>query len=310
MKHKKWFERTFDFDLQTWMYPNIVERVRGTPARVEDRTRGLSTDALTKPDDNKWSIQEHIGHLVDLESLWLERLTDFENGNNALTPADLENRKTHEAKHNQTPIEDILTEFRIERAKIVRRLDTYDESFVTRTAKHPRLRTDMRVLDLVFFIAEHDDHHLARITDLIGSGFHAGEQTELQINTVGRFVNAINSHDVDALCDLMTGDHVLVDSGGHVIQGIDHVRKAWDGYFAMFPDYRIAAAETIDKSPWFAVVGSARGTYAVDGALAKENSWSIPAAWLVGVRGDKIHHWQVYADNDPVRRILERHHGG
>jgi hypothetical protein len=29
------------------------------------------------------------------------------------------------------------------------------------------LKVKMRVLDLAFFIAEHDDHHLARISELI-----------------------------------------------------------------------------------------------------------------------------------------------
>ena len=166
---KKWFERTFDFDLQTWMYPNIVERLRGTPARVEDRIRGLSEEVLTKRDADSWSIQEHIGHLVDLEPLWLERLKDFEVGREVLTPADLENRKTHDANHNRAPLDGILAAFRSERSGILQRLDRCDEVFVARSAKHPRLQTDMRVLDLVFFIAEHDDHHLARISELIGS---------------------------------------------------------------------------------------------------------------------------------------------
>jgi len=35
-----------------------------------------------------------------------------------------------------------------------------------RTALHPRLQQPMRVLDMAFFTAEHDDHHLARMTEL------------------------------------------------------------------------------------------------------------------------------------------------
>jgi hypothetical protein len=37
---------------------------------------------------------------------------------------------------------------------------------VQRTALHPRLNVRIRVIDLVFFIAEHDDHHLAQISEL------------------------------------------------------------------------------------------------------------------------------------------------
>jgi hypothetical protein len=48
----------------------------------------------------------------------------------------------------------------------VHRLDEYDEEFIQKTALHPRLQMEIRVLDLAFFIAEHDDHHLARISEL------------------------------------------------------------------------------------------------------------------------------------------------
>ena len=163
-----WFERKFSFDLlPLWMYPNVVERVRGTPARLEDLTRSLSQEILTRRDNDKWSIQEHAGHLLDLEPLGMNRLDDYEAGRETLHAADLENRKTHEADHNSNSIENILTAFRAERMEFVRRLDEYDEAFVQKTALHPRLQTKIRVLDLAFFISEHDDHHLARISELV-----------------------------------------------------------------------------------------------------------------------------------------------
>jgi hypothetical protein len=34
-----WFQRAFDFNLPVEMFPNVVERLRGTPARVEDKVR-------------------------------------------------------------------------------------------------------------------------------------------------------------------------------------------------------------------------------------------------------------------------------
>jgi uncharacterized damage-inducible protein DinB len=140
--------------------------VRGTPARLEDLARGLSDEILTQRDGDKWSIQEQAGHLVDLEGLGMDRLDDFEAGRDVLVAADVENRKTHEANHNANTIENILIQFRKERMEFVRRLDAYDEAFVQRTALHPRLNTKIRVIDLVFFIAEHDDHHLTRISEL------------------------------------------------------------------------------------------------------------------------------------------------
>ena len=148
------------------MYANVVERVRGTPARLEDLTRGLTHEALTRRDGDKWSIQEQAGHLLDLESLGMNRLDDFEAGRETLVAADMQNRQTHDANHNANTIENILGAFRKERMSFVRRLDLSDEAFVRRTALHPRLNVKIRVIDLVFFIAEHDDHHLARISEL------------------------------------------------------------------------------------------------------------------------------------------------
>ena len=163
----RWFERKFSFDLPAWMYPNIVERLRGTPARLEDRLGPWPQNLLTRRDGDKWSVQEHVGHLLDLGALDVARLDDYEAGRETLQAADLENRKTYEANHNANSINNILASFRAERAEFVRRLDAYDGEFILRAALHPRLNVPMRVLDFAFFIAEHDDHHLARITELI-----------------------------------------------------------------------------------------------------------------------------------------------
>src|SRR3984893_16058952 len=167
VERTEWIRRQFAFGLPLWMYPNVVERVRGTPARLEDLTRSLTPETLTQRDGDKWSIQEQAGHLLDLEPLGMSRLDDYEAGRETLTAADMENRKTHDANHNADTIENILGRFRKERMEFVRRLDAYDEAFVQRTAMHPRLKVKIRVLDLAFFIAEHDDHHLARISELI-----------------------------------------------------------------------------------------------------------------------------------------------
>lgn len=161
-----WFERQFELGLPLWMLPNVVERLRGTPARVAELTRDLSPDVLTRRDGESWSIQEHVGHLIDLGLLDLSRVADYEAGRDALTVADLQNRRTHEARHNERDMNDLIAEFRRERAEFVRRLEAFDEETVARTAIHPRLKLPMRVVDFAFFVAEHDDHHLAAISEL------------------------------------------------------------------------------------------------------------------------------------------------
>jgi uncharacterized damage-inducible protein DinB len=162
-----WFERKFTLDLPLAMYANVLERVRGTPARLEDRLLKLPREVLTRREGDAWSMQEQAGHLLDLGALDLGRLDDYAAGLESLRPADLGNRKTHEADHNADSIERILASFRAERGEFVRRLEDFDLEFVARTALHPRLQVPMRVIDFAYFIAEHDDHHLARISALL-----------------------------------------------------------------------------------------------------------------------------------------------
>jgi uncharacterized damage-inducible protein DinB len=84
-----------------------------------------------------------------------------------LRPADLENRATWGADHNARTTDEILAEFRIRRERLVARVEAMGEADRLRTARHPRLGQPMTVQDLLFFVAEHDDHHLAAITELM-----------------------------------------------------------------------------------------------------------------------------------------------
>jgi uncharacterized damage-inducible protein DinB len=149
------------------MFPNLVERLRGTPARVQDRVELIPVDRLTRRFEDHWSIQENIGHLLDLEFLWAGRLDDFENNKEVLRSADLENKKTYEESHNDKPIKDILFSFREARYDMIRRIESYDEDLLLRTCLHPRLKKPMKVPDLMYFVAEHDDHHMAMITRIL-----------------------------------------------------------------------------------------------------------------------------------------------
>ena len=162
-----WFDREFPFDLPMEMFPYIVERLRGTPARLEERVQSLPSEILTRRDGEAWSIQENTGHLWDLEPLWAGRLDDLLAGEKRLRPADLQNRKTHEANHNANSIDTLLKSFRTEREDFVTRLDKLNEADVVWSALHPRLEQSMSVVDLIFFTAEHDNHHLTEISRLI-----------------------------------------------------------------------------------------------------------------------------------------------
>lgn len=90
--------------------------------------------------NDKWSVKEHLGHLVDLEPLDVRRLSEFLNHAEILSGADIENHATESADQ----------------------LELLTEEQVVIVAIHPRLQKPMRLMDWVYFVAEHDDHHLAQ----------------------------------------------------------------------------------------------------------------------------------------------------
>ena len=65
----KWTDRRFSFDFPAGIYPEMIERIRGTPARLEELFAGLPSETLKAQIDGRWSMQENAGHLLDLESL-------------------------------------------------------------------------------------------------------------------------------------------------------------------------------------------------------------------------------------------------
>ena len=166
MTPEKWFERRFDAQPPS-RFPVILERLRGTPARLEERLRDVPAPTLTRHADGVWSVQENVGHLIDLESLWHRRAEQLFAGEPELAATDLANRRTFEAGHNDRPLADLLAEFRRVRQAFVALIARADAAALARTALHPRLRTPMTLTDLAHFVAEHDDHHLATIASLI-----------------------------------------------------------------------------------------------------------------------------------------------
>jgi uncharacterized damage-inducible protein DinB len=159
----QWFERKFEFSFSADLYPNLCVRLRGTPARLEEMLRDVHPELLIARLAEKWSIQEQVGHLLDLESLWNARVDDFVEGKAQLSPADLQNRKTHEANHNLRKISGLLAEFRAARASLAAKLDALQPAQFSKTLLHPRLQQPMCLVDHLYFVAEHDDHHLAKI---------------------------------------------------------------------------------------------------------------------------------------------------
>ena len=120
------------------------------------------------------------------------------------------------------------------------------------------------------------------------------------------FVDAINCANVDKIYDLLTIDHLFIDSQDNKTLGRDVMRQAWLGYFSLFPDYKIEIIEILEKDSLVCILGYASGTYKNLTNENNSNHWRIPAAWSAIVEDNHIKKWQVYADNLIVMDIINR----
>lgn len=161
-----WFDRKFSFDHLKGTFPSIYERLDGLILRLGHKLKSIPPTQLEVKLDGKWSVKEHVGHLLDLEDLWIARIKDFQNRQPELTHADLENRKTHEANHNEKSVHELLTRLETKRSELLSLCEKTGNEAETLTSLHPRLKQPMRLIDLAYFVAEHDDHHLAAITEI------------------------------------------------------------------------------------------------------------------------------------------------
>ncbi|HTQ54491.1 MAG TPA: nuclear transport factor 2 family protein [Bryobacteraceae bacterium] len=119
------------------------------------------------------------------------------------------------------------------------------------------------------------------------------------MQVVRAFVDAINRRSPDEIAGLMTEDHVFIDSLGSRVTGREAMKKGWEAYFRIVPDYSITVEETFTNGAVCAMLGTAQGSFSGKG-------WQTPAAWRAVVRDSLISEWRVYADNEPIRELMRK----
>ena len=169
MIRTKWVDRKFSFNIpKGWLF-NILTRLEGTIVRLKSLTNTLSDEQLSEKPNSEWSIKEHIGHLLDLEELHLGRVYDFIDRKTILSAADMSNQQTNTANHNDTELAELIGLFSTKRYFFMKALKNLDDTTQEFVSMHPRLQEKMKPVDIAFFTAEHDDHHIASISSIIRS---------------------------------------------------------------------------------------------------------------------------------------------
>jgi hypothetical protein len=69
--------------------------------------------------------------------------------------------------YNAQPVMDVLAFFKKNRLEHLARYKTLTEAQLSNSSLHPRLKVLMTPVDLALFHAEHDDHHLVRVNEIL-----------------------------------------------------------------------------------------------------------------------------------------------
>lgn len=167
MKRQKWTDHNFNLGIDPGWTANVLIRVQDTEIRLKYHCVNLTDPQLSYKPEGAWSIKEHIGHLIDLEELHHHRIKQFTGFNAELSAADMSNAKTEAGQHNKRTLDALLTDFAKARTNFITDFLSLSEASLNHAALHPRLKIPMKPVDLLFFVAEHDDHHLATIMEII-----------------------------------------------------------------------------------------------------------------------------------------------
>jgi ketosteroid isomerase-like protein len=118
------------------------------------------------------------------------------------------------------------------------------------------------------------------------------------------FIKRINSGDVNSVCELMTEGHIFQDALGKRMIGRENMRQGWTMYFKTVTDYQIHADEFFQTDDRLAILGTASGRYTGNTGGGSHGFWEVPAAWRAQVKDGLIAEWRVYADNQPLRKLM------
>jgi hypothetical protein len=162
MNSVPWFERQLTFGKPVEMLPYYLERLEGTLPRIERKVIGIPNQVLSNKLDDKWSIKQNIGHLAEVDAVANIRIDEMLAGVEVMSPAVFEPQD-----YNPWPIEEVIALFAINRKANLAKYRQLAFADLSKASLHPRLKVSMTPVDLAWFDAEHDDHHLVRISIIL-----------------------------------------------------------------------------------------------------------------------------------------------
>ena len=111
--------------------------------------------------------------------------------------------------------------------------------------------------------------------------------------TALQFNEYISNQDIKGLTNLMTEDHIFIDSNGIISRDMI---KAWNRFFNGWPAYKNIFTRVESRENLVILIG-----YALWSKDSKEEDHGI---WIATIENDLVAKWQIYKDTQENRSKL------
>ena len=115
-------------------------------------------------------------------------------------------------------------------------------------------------------------------------------------SVVLQFNECINNRDIEGLSNLMTEDHVFIDSGDDIHRGKQADIKGWINFFNLYPDYKNHFTLIESRDNLVLIIGYSTCSF---------EPFDGPALWTAKIENDLVAEWRVYFDTIDNRKKLD-----
>jgi hypothetical protein len=116
-----WNERKLAFGKGMDELPLLVERALGTPARIMLLAQGLPLERISMRIHGRWSVKDHMAHLILLDERLEVRADDIEARRRTLSAVEMSDQERFLTTNRDRTFGDMVEEFRLRRNYLVER---------------------------------------------------------------------------------------------------------------------------------------------------------------------------------------------
>lgn len=144
----------------------IIERVKGLPARIAVDIDGLSEAELSwRAAEGGWSVREVCGHLRDIGEWWVHRLHVMLTEDDPFLPDFDQEAFVRDGRYQEVEIAAILGEMTRLRLEVVDILSGLTPDGWERTGRH-ETRGRLTIRQAMDLVIQHDEGHLDQLREL------------------------------------------------------------------------------------------------------------------------------------------------